>query len=129
MVPHIGTAEDLVRRTENSGKLILLRAINDYELTELVENGPDHFSFHKGTLYEKVLGNMIAKHGRLRSGTVIVYVPSEADINSEPRNFELNDSFVTCKKDFSGPIEAFNIRGFNWEGILEYLRKYGPGAS
>ena len=122
----VGSAQDLTLRTKDLNNLFLVRAINDFELEELAARNPESFYFHTGTLYERVCGNMIAKHGRLRSGTVIVYTPLESDFGPNDAKFELSESFVTCKRDFFGPVEVYNIRGFDWEGIREYLRKYGP---
>lgn len=126
MTHNVGVAQDLIQRMENSDRLLLVRAINDDELGELVKNSPAHHCFHVGTRYEKYYGNMIAKHARLRSGTVIVYTPQGDDFGSKKESkemFELGEDWATCTKEFYGPVEVYNINGLNWEGIIEYLRR------
>lgn len=136
MNPFVGTAQDLLRRTDDayrSCSLILVRAINDGELEELVQNGPQQHCFHPATRYEKFYGNMIAQHGQRRNGTIIIYVPRDGDV-SLPNNsgdvtttsmfqMDTDADWMTCTREFRGPVEVYNIHELDWNGMLEYVRR------
>ncbi|MEI6731592.1 MAG: hypothetical protein WCK90_02830 [archaeon] len=77
----VGNYQGLRQRLDKINQIFLLRAINDYELEELLDSGPERFFFHRNTLYETVCGNMIARYGRSRSGTIVLHIPSEEERN------------------------------------------------
>jgi hypothetical protein len=55
MTQVVGTAQDLYQRLEDAKTPVLVRAINNCELEELVENSPQNYLFHSGTGYEYFL--------------------------------------------------------------------------
>lgn len=119
----VGDYKDLVQRIE--GNNVLVRAINDYELGQLVKTGAENFCFHRGTGYEKFYGNMVSRQAQLRSGTVIVYALQVGDIGEKFALDRGSDDWATCKNDFNVPVEVYNIKGRDWEGILSYVKMMG----
>ena len=113
----VGNAQDLVNRTNYSDRTLLIRAINDYELEELVENGPENHLFHMETRYDDCFSEMVSNLARKRSGTVIIH------IKSEEKNFERWACWERCLRDFHGPVEVYNIHNLDWGQLVEYRQK------
>lgn len=114
--------KDLIERIREAfsrEEPILVRAINNRELEQLLRDGPEAFHFNKGTEYETAnctngnLGPMVDIYSSERSGIVIVYPIKQDDIGSyvdESRRFDIC-GWAYCLKSFTAPVEVYNVKG------------------
>ncbi|MFP4111655.1 MAG: hypothetical protein ACLFPQ_02990 [Candidatus Woesearchaeota archaeon] len=121
----IGSEKDLVDRINSSQSTLLVRAINDQEVDQLLEDGSDSFRFNKGTEYETKYGDMVRMYAERRNGTVIIYQLQDKDVAPYDKNrkFEVG-GWVHCVKTFSAPVEVYNVDGLNLKELKD-LRKKG----
>jgi hypothetical protein len=108
----VGTENNLIERTCNSENTLLVRAINDGELKQLLR---DDFFFHfnRGTQYETNYGFNVKLFSKERSGTVIVYpIQKKDDLKSI---FNFDSEWIYCEKNFDAFVEIYNVKGLKLE--------------
>ena len=126
MIQKIGTEQDLVERIGSSKGILLVRAINDNELDQLLREGSESFCFNRRTEYETEYGDMVKMFAERRNGTVIVYQLQRGDtgtIFDENRRFDIN-GWGYCVKGFNAPVEVYNVKGSGLEELRQ-LRERG----
>lgn len=122
----IGSERSLIERLDSSQTTLLVRAINDGELDQLLKDDSNSFLFWRGTEYETKYGSMVRMYSERRNGTVIVYPLQKSDTGSiydDNRRFDIN-GWAVCVKNFTAPVEVYNVKGLNLEQLRE-LRKEG----
>ena len=135
MVTIVGNEQDLIERVRKAfseKEPILVRAINDNELDQLLRTGAEAFHFNRRTEYETAnstngcIGSMVGMYSKERNGTVIVYPLKQGDIGSfwdESRRFDIY-GWAYCINSFTAPVEVYNVKGFGFEELRQ-LRKRG----
>ena len=121
----VGNEQDLVSRIKSSQTIVLVRAINDDELRQLVKDGTRFFLFNEGTKYQQGYFYQVKILAKERTGTIIVY-PTNAinpiDISkfsNDGNNDNLKVRFYKCKESFQDAVEVYNIRDLTWEQLAK----------
>ena len=104
---------------------LIVRAVNFGELSQLVEEGPENFLFHKGANFRFGYEDDVNLYARYRSGTVVV---SPFEAKDRLIGLENPDGIKKiwiyggqghCLRDFRAPVELYNVRGFKWEQLRD----------
>ena len=127
MTQIVGTEKDLVNRIRNSKGVLLIRAINDNELDQLLKAGSEAFYFNRRTQYETKYGDMVKMYSKRLNGTVIVYQLQKSDTTAynEDRRFDII-GWGYCVNSFNGPVEVYNINGLSWSQLQNLRKKETP---
>lgn len=129
MIQTIHTEEELIKR-QSEIETILFRAINHFELTQLLRDGSNSFIFNRNTQYETNYGEMVKMYSQRRSGTVIIYPAKKEEIgglfdfNKDKKKFTLH-GFAYCEESFKAPVEVYNVKGLNWGDLQELISEGG----
>jgi hypothetical protein len=133
----IGSEKELEQKIKNfyekdKENILIVRAINNEELNQLIQEGPDKFLFHDGCNYSHDYGTHVRLYAELRSGTIVVALINRKYIlNHFPKKGEdtkhkkITEGYVNqCITDFVSPVEVYNIKKFGWKKLRKkYIQR------
>lgn len=105
--------KDIKKFNEEGDEILIIRAINDNELEELLQSGPSNFLFHKECGYMTFYRGTVEAYAEIRNGTVVTTQIKKEEISKQISD----DVFGTCLVDFVAPVKVYNTRGLSWNDL------------